>query len=274
MENTGGTTELVERFESRVNSDTEYLFPKAAGKAASPNFRLEALDIHLWSVRLDDFLFHSHELVRVLSFEELVEAQKRASEEARKSYIACRGLLRYILSCYVDAQPKEIQVELSEEHHSVVQGVDRTIRFDLSYTSGEALYAVAADRPLGVSLAAMSPMDEAKIVSYEGRFPLIDSEREAILGLSEEARTVAFFRILTRKQALARAQWGSMAMSTAAGKGSQNILPPMGANPAEHGRWSAGGWSVEDVMAVEGYVSAVAARSDEWRLRSICVKPD
>lgn len=258
-----------------MNGESEYLFRKAAARPASLNFRLEATDIHLWSVTLDNFSFHNHEFVRILSFDELVEAQKIASEEARKHFIACRGLLRHILSCYVDAQPKEIPVEFGDEQESrVLAGPGRTIRFDLSCSAGGALYAIAADRRLGVSLAALGPVSEETIVSESSRFELMPSERQEILALPEEARPVAYFRIVTRKEALARALGAGLAMSAAASREGATVSVQRAPPLAESGRWVVGGWTVEDVAVLDGYASAVAARHEDWRLRAIFVKPD
>ncbi len=242
--------------------------------AAAPTFRLDALEIHLWSVKLEDFISHNRELARVLSFEELVDAQKIASDLARGSFITCRGLLRYVLSCYVDAAPKELPIEWMEGRHAVLELAGSTIRFDYSSTTGEALYVVSADRPLGVSLAELKTVDEASLASLDSPFTLAANEQEALLGLSEEARAEKFFRIFTRREALAKAQWGKLAMSTAAGEGARVASSPMLRIPPEPGRHTVNGWCVEDLKVVDGHASAVAAQNDDWRLRCIFVKLD
>lgn len=265
-----GIRAIVERRENTVNGDNTVVFREAGNRQATPSFRLEDSDVHLWSATLDHFFYHNHEFSRMLTLDELLESQMTQSEEERQRLIAGRGMLRYILSCYLATEPRSILLGCSRGGTPrFVQHAGNGILFDMSTAEAEALYVVALNRPVGVDVEIVRPVDEDVIAAAES---LTEPERKIVRSLKAADRSVAFFRFLARKEALVKARGGSLAMAAAASADAATSVPGSLPCEVESGRWAVGGWTVEDVAVIEGYASAVAAKDHDWRIRAIYVK--
>lgn len=252
-----------------MTGPTEFHLPKDSLHGDLRVCRLDSSDVHLWSVTLDHFASHRHEFIRMMSFDELIAAQKVSTEHEKNRFIASRGLLRYILSRYTGVEPRRLPVEYQGDASShLTDAAGNELRFDLSRGAAAALYAISLNRPVGVGIAGVAK-PEAALTTWMPK--LDETERGFVLSAELSRRALTLFQIVTRHEALTRAQSGRLSMSAVAG-GSADATSAMWRH-VRTGRWNAGGWAVEDVVFLKGYASAVAARDEDWRLRTIQVKP-
>ncbi len=121
--------------------------------------------------------------------------------------------------------------------------------FNLSHSGPVALFAVAAF-PLGVDVEAVRPLEHGV-----SRLVFTAAEQAYLAGLPEGARTAAFFRGWTRKEAMIKAQGGSLADLA------RTTVLPEPALP---------GWQVMDLPAPPGHAAALAAPGTGWTV----IRPD
>jgi 4'-phosphopantetheinyl transferase len=68
-----------------------------------------------------------------------------------------RGLLRRILSCYVDAEPDQLEFCYGPYGRpALVAPSGEKVRFNLAHSNDLALYAVPHDREVGVDIECVS----------------------------------------------------------------------------------------------------------------------
>ena len=120
-------------------------------------------EIHLWSARLDrpvDFLGRCE---AILSADERERAARFRAGTLRNRYIAGRGTLRILLGRYFEADPAELS--LAYQSHGKPEldppWKGRGVEFNVSHSGDVALFAFTRERPIGVDVEAIRPMENA-----------------------------------------------------------------------------------------------------------------
>lgn len=159
--------------------------------------------VHLWYADLNQWQSQAGELRPILSQDERDRADRFRFERDRIRFILCRGILRQILSCYLQTQPKTIQfaytkhgkpylIQAEPKHH---------LGFNLSHSQQTALIAVIRDREVGVDLEYIRPVE---LLELADRF---FSAREAqwLRSIPAAQQQPAFFQLWTAKEAYLKA---------------------------------------------------------------------
>ncbi len=115
--------------------------------------------------------------------------------------------------------------------------------FNLSHSGPVAIFAVA-DFPVGVDVEAVRPVEGGL-----ARIVFAPTELAYLGGLSASDQTAAFFCGWTRKEAIIKAQGGSIADLQ------HIVVLPQPVRP---------GWQVTDLTIVPGYAAAIAAPRLGW----------
>ncbi|MBI4876600.1 MAG: 4'-phosphopantetheinyl transferase superfamily protein [Acidobacteria bacterium] len=121
------------------------------------------------------------------------------------------------------------------------------LRFNLSHSGSLALVAVSRDCEVGVDVEQVRRNVKVELVARRFFAP---GEMATLQGLSEPARTEAFFRCWVRKEAYLKA----------AGTGLTDALREIDAGQMP-------GWSIADLEVPPGYVAAVAAPRPQLAVR-------
>src|ERR1051326_1991505 len=136
----------------------------------------------------------------------------------------------------------------------------RWLRFNLSHSHGVALYAISAEREIGID------------VEYVRRVPDVDvenifsaSEIAALKALPESVRPRAFFACWTRKEAYIKARGGGLSIplksfSVSLSPGEPAAL--LDASPPAFSRWS-----LREIAVDPRYAAAVAVEGSPSRIR-------
>jgi 4'-phosphopantetheinyl transferase len=228
-----------------------------------PELDLNAQDVHVWGVSLDP-LPAPRRLPDFLSADERVRAERFRAEGDRRRFILCRGVLRSILSRYLDDDPAALKFRYSPYGKPAFGvGPDQPdLRFSVSHCRHRALYAFALNREVGIDVECVRtdvPADEIAARFFSSH------ETAAICALRPAERPRAFFRLWTRKEAFLKARGKGLSASlrdfAVSSDGPARLLwtDP---DPSEASRWR-----LEDVCVGADHAAAVAAEGNDWVLR-------
>jgi 4'-phosphopantetheinyl transferase len=182
----------------------------------------------------------------------------------REHYIASHGLLRQLLSTVLGKTPSTLVIEYGTHGKPAIARGDsvRPLCFNLSHSTGWALFAFAWGRQVGIDLESDASLDRDES-QLSGLAAQVLSERELVIwralpGIT--ARRVAFLRAWTRKEAFAKATGQGLsgdlrrfelALDAAAPKSSLEIRLP------EREGELAGDWLLHDLAAPDGFAAAL-----------------
>jgi len=222
--------------------------------------------VEIWLAHLDSLSSAQLETLRpILNPEERARGARFHFEADRNHYVACRGLLRKLLSTALDMPASTLVIEYGERGKPAIAiGANkRSLRFNLSHSAGWAMFAFAWDREVGVDLESGSRLepDENHLSALAER---ILSNRELAVWHSlpdATARRTAFLRTWTRKEALAKAigkgvldqvRSFEVALDAASPEPSNLVrLPSLADEPST-------AWLIHDLSAPNGFAAALA----------------
>ena len=229
--------------------------------------RLSTTDVHVWSVKLDA-LFDPDALSDVLTAAEIASINDSVVSIEEQRQIIARGLLRFVLSLYLEVSPAAVTIDFENHKARLSENFDQSLRFNASAAEAEAMFAIARNRNVGIDLVFQQEVDETMLLSAKHLTP---GEQNLLALMPEGNRSTAYYRLQSRRSALAKAKQASMAMAAAAGGGT-NYWAPLG--HLSFGRASVDGWTAEDITAPTGYASALVAERSDWRVQQIRLVAD
>lgn len=165
----------------------------------SPAFAIGG-EVHVWRATLDLPDQTLARLERTLSLDERERAGRFYFPRDRRSFIAARGILRNILSRYLQVSAAELSFCYEAKGKPALTGglSFQQIRFNLSHSHGIALCAVANHANVGIDVERIQPAFADGLIA-ESFF----TEREivALRELPPDSRASAFFNLWTAKEA-------------------------------------------------------------------------
>jgi 4'-phosphopantetheinyl transferase len=116
-----------------------------------------------------------------------------------------RGVLRLVLGWYLGSKPERLLFEYNGFGKPTISGQSsqRSIQFNLTHSGGLALIAITRSRAVGVDIERLDPSVNALEIGE--RF-FSRCEVTTLRGLYGSARTEAFFRCWTKKEAYLKAR--------------------------------------------------------------------
>lgn len=226
---------------------------------------LSSDEAHVWRASLDQPTSRLQSLQHTLAADELSRATRFRFQKDRHHFIIARGLLRAILSRYLDVEPSQLRFYYSDYGQSSLTptpGQD-TLRFSLSHSDGLALYAVTRGREIGVDLERVRPVAEAEQIAE--RF-FSAQENAVFRTLPASLKYEAFFTCWTCKEAYIKARGKGLSLpldqfDVSLVPGEPAMLLSTRGDPQEASRWS-----LRDLMPGPGYMAALAVEGHGWRL--------
>ena len=222
-------------------------------------------EVHVWRASLDLPASCVQDLQHSLTADELSRAERFCFQKDRQHFVVTRGLLREIVSRYLDVEPGQVRFRYSDYGKpSLAPTSDQTaLSFNLARSDRLALYAITRGREIGVDLERIRPVPETEQIAE--RF-FSAHENAAFRTLPAEQKQEAFFTCWTRKEAYIKARGEGLSLpldqfDVSLVPGEPTILLRTRGKPQEPSRWS-----VRELMPGPGYVAALAAEGHYWRL--------
>jgi len=232
---------------------------------ASANLELARGEVHVWRVCLQQSCAAVQPLLNILSSDEQLRASKYYFQRDRERFVLTRGMLRIILSRYINLAPGQISFSHNQYGKPAISSAAKNspLRFNVSHSNRLALFAVMYEREVGVDLEWVR--DDFASLELAERF-FSPAEVTALRALPTGARTNAFFECWTRKEAYVKAC--GRGLSYPLHRFTVSLTPDTPAallstddNPCEASRWS-----IINLCPAAGYRAALAVEAPPPRL--------
>lgn len=222
-------------------------------------------EVHVWRASLNQPTWWVEKLGRLLAPEELSRAERLRSDKERQGFMVARGLLRAILSRYLDVEPTRLRFagDAYREPTLISPTPPGGFSLSLSHAHELALIAISQRRRIGVGLGYLRPVPEMERIA-EGL--LSPQEKTVWRALPQPEKLRAFFKCWTCKQAYLKARGegsglppGRLAVDLFPAEAAQ--LLSLDGDPSEAARWS-----LRELTPAPGYVAALAVEGKGWQL--------
>ena len=110
--------------------------------------------VHVWHAPLDTSPSEVAGLKETFALDELSRAARFRHATDRQRFVACRGMLREILSWYTGESPGELEFCYGPHGKPLLKVADgaHPLRFNVSHSHGLAVFAIARDREVGIDI--------------------------------------------------------------------------------------------------------------------------
>jgi 4'-phosphopantetheinyl transferase len=230
------------------------------------NPRLSNDEVHVWRARLDMPAASLESLCNLLSAHETSRAERFRFARDRQRYVAAHGLLRTILSYYVDVAPGQLDFcrnARGKPYLAPSYGSD-AVRFNMSDSGDLALFAVTRGRKVGIDLERVRPLAEAQEIA---RAFFSAQEYAVFCTLAEDQKREAFFACWTRKEAYLKARgvglflpFDQFDVSLTPGRPAMLLATKGDAQEASR-------WSLCELRPGPGYAAALAVAGHGWQVK-------
>ena len=231
--------------------------------ANSESLVLPQHEIHIWRASLSQNSAYLQQLVKTLSVDELDRANRFHFEADRKRFIIGRGILRSILSYYLDIEPHQLQFCYGSHGKPALKTCD-LLHFNLSHSQDLALYAFTYDRQIGIDLEYVRhiPGLEQIVAQF-----FSTRERTTFLALPSSQQPAAFFHGWTCKEAILKALGDGLALPL--NQFDVSLLPDRPAQlfSINGDRAAAERWLLQSFIPAVNYVAAMAIEGHDWEVK-------
>ena len=249
-----------------VPDPLEILHPAAVLTLTGP-LTLQPDTIHVWAFDLEGPPALLELCRTCLSSEERRRADRFVFARDRGHHTVAHAVLRHLLGRYCGVAPASLQFDVTAAGKPSLQipaGHPAGIHFNLTHSGGRALLGVSHGRELGIDLEQVRSNIEALSISRNYFF---GSERDAIEQALSATRDNTFFRYWVAKEAVLKAQ--GIGLGFPLDQFRVDFLP--GDAVARIETFDASkldsGWTIRMLPCDEGWLAAVAARSDDWAVK-------
>jgi 4'-phosphopantetheinyl transferase len=221
-------------------------------------------EVHVWCASLDEAAPHNNNFIQTLAADERARADRFYFEIDRARFIAAHGILRAILSLYLDRAPDRLQFSYGAYGKPALANHARdSIDFNLSHSRGVALYAIARGREVGVDLELIRPELETEQIARQFFSP---REIATLLALPVDVRREAFFLCWTRKEAYLKARGAGLSLPLDQFDVSLTPGEPAALTGTRPDAADALRWSLVNLSPPCGYAGAIAVEGRGWTL--------
>ncbi|HEX9975426.1 MAG TPA: 4'-phosphopantetheinyl transferase superfamily protein [bacterium] len=230
---------------------------------------LKENEVHIWSARLNIPEVKLKKWQLSLSPDEIQRAYRFHFIKDQNHFIVARGVLRKILSYYIDRQPYEIKFEYNKYGKPFIghELNDVPLRFNLSHSYGMSLYAIAAGREVGVDIEYIR--ENFSDIEIAERFFSHD-EVTALKSLPAIFQNKAFFLCWTRKEAFIKAKGAGLSIPLDQFDVSLAPEQPAKLLRTKYDRHDVNRWTLFDIDLFSGYAAAVAVTGQNVQVNYQC----
>jgi 4'-phosphopantetheinyl transferase len=169
--------------------------------------------VHVWRADLDAL----QHLAELLSPQELERAARIAGDRERRRWTSSRGALRLLLARYMGTEPPALRLALGAGGKPRV--VDGELEFNLSHSGAVALFALAAEVPVGVDVELARP--RRRDVAAIAQRTLGREQARRLRELDAAEREREFLRMWVRHEARLKCLAAGLRGAESSGAGEQ-----------------------------------------------------
>lgn len=224
-------------------------------------------EVLVWRITLDDLDGSWQDALALLDDHERWRADRLQGWRDRQRFVVAHAALRAILGRSLAIHPAEVRFAGGPGAKPSLEGAAGDgLRFNLSHSYQLAVVALARRRDVGVDIERLRQSLPHEAIAAEF-FSL--AERAALAALPPGQRTRAFYRCWTRKEAFVKAR--GLGLRAPLGSFDVTLAPgePARLLACREAGVDAGAWSLDDLDLPPGYVGAVAASGQDWRVRCL-----
>ncbi len=175
----------------------------AEWRTPTPHLTLDPQEVHVWRGILDRSSSELQAYWDVLSPSEQQRAQRFRSPKHQDQFIAAHGMVRHIISFYVNVPPAALRFDKGPHGKPFLDHPDSTgLIFNLSHSHNLALFALTSMGEIGVDLE-----HNQRTIHHHALADRIMSQEEKSIfhGLPAHEQKSAFLSCWTRKEAFVKA---------------------------------------------------------------------
>jgi 4'-phosphopantetheinyl transferase len=223
-------------------------------------------EVHVWRINLDVAPEQVQACHDILSSDEQATAARFYFQKDRDQYIVARGVLRTILSRYLDVAPDQIQFSYGSHGKPTLTnslGVE-IVNFNVSHSHKLALVGVTRGRQLGIDLEYIQKDFACEEIARRVFSP---QEIATLNDLPGDLRHEAFFNCWTRKEAYIKAR--GLGLSYPLNQFEVSLIPGEPAQligVGDDDLFEASRWLLQELEVGSRYAGALAVEGHEWKL--------
>jgi len=230
------------------------------------NLVLASNEVHVWRASLKQPSMTVHNLAQTLSKTESAKASSFYFKADQRRFIVGRGVLRQLLSLYLDIEPHQLLFRYSSSGKPYLDGKFNAnkLKFNLSHSNELALYAFTVGREVGVDLEHLRRLPDMDDIA--ARF-FSERENTELRAIPDHDKLLAFFTCWTRKEAFLKATGEGLSyplnhFDVSLTPGEPPKLLRVKGEPQASARWS-----LRDLKPAPQYVGTVVAEGDDWHVK-------
>jgi 4'-phosphopantetheinyl transferase len=222
----------------------------------SPAFALDRGIVHVWHCDLDVLQSYAGRQVGVLDEGERARALRLKRPQDRRKFIAAHAAARKLIGLYLRRSPETLRFGRAANGKPQVIRLadDIDLRFNASRTKGQAIFAFAFGREVGIDIETITDQPHWS----EAHSAALSLNERLLLNTlpTEDERLRAFIALWVRKEALLKARGDGMAATLSEIDVTRGFLRDTAQRE----------WRVEDLDWETGWAAAIAAEGSGWML--------
>ncbi len=161
-------------------------------------------EVHLYRIFFSRQKQHLGDFIRVLSDDEKIDAARFHFQTDREHFIISHGMLRKVLSQYLDVEPIGLKFSYGVYRKPVLEGTPDgcSLCFNMSHSHDIALFALAWNSRIGVDVEYVHFIPDAEVIAKRFFAP---QENIAFSAVPPNKKLEAFYNCWTRKEAFLKA---------------------------------------------------------------------
>ena len=220
-------------------------------------------DVHVWITSVGQVLPILGTLQTLLSVDEQAKALRFAHDQRRQQYIVGRGMLRALLSGYLDYPREKVVFAHNAFGKLSVAGVS-WLNFNVSHSHDTVVLVFAKDRSLGIDVQKVEVFELTPEIANRVLSP---RELSRLQEVDDQQKLVAFSRTWVIKEAYLKAIGCGLSqplhqLEVSLTGDEHPTLRTRGENDAHVSRWE-----LRELRLAKGYTAAIAVEGHDWRLK-------
>lgn len=186
---------------------------------------LQAQDVDVWRAALDDQPVETVRFMHtLLAPDELQRSHGFYFDRDRRRYVIGRGILRLLLSRYLDQPPPQIGFQYGPNGKPMLaRGTkDPSLYFNVAHSEGLALFAFTRAGEIGIDVEAIRELPDWEQVAEAAFSP---HELRQLRACPSERRRDEFFRAWTRQEAVLKALGSGLGSPPVTTESAFNVYP-------------------------------------------------
>jgi 4'-phosphopantetheinyl transferase len=209
--------------------------------------------VHIWQIGLEVEDSPLKPFWKLLDEAERQRALDLRKVNDQKRFICTHGLLRLILSWYLDENPCSIGFSFNQFGKPRLESVVN-LEFNLAHSSNLVLFAFTSSSQIGVDVERVIELEDFDAL---GNWFLSNNEKELLSSSRSVAKVENFYKLWTIKEAYLKML----------GRGLADNLDNYNMVPALNGQQK--DWSAKVFSPLSGYLAALAASGDVGQIVKI-----